>query len=84
MMTPRECLANLDEDVFVVEGFDDAIVGYAERCGQPKLAVYDVEKCVAIVMEREDLTREEAEAFLEESVIGAWLGERTPLFLTRF
>lgn len=55
----------------------------AMRSGQPKLAVYDVEKCIAIVMERDDLAREEAEAFFEESVIGAWIGERTPLFLTR-
>ena len=83
MTTPRERLSDLDEDVLVVEGFDDAIVGYAERCGQPMIAVYDRAKCIDVLVERDGLTHEEAEAFFEESVIGAWLGERTPLFLTR-
>jgi hypothetical protein len=82
-MTTRERLAAVDEEILMADGLDEAIVGYAERCGSPPIAVYDRAKCVEIVMEREDLTREEAEAFLEESVIGAWLGDQTPLFLTR-
>jgi hypothetical protein len=65
------------------DGFDAAIIGVAERCGQPALAVYDAEDCVAILMRRDGMSYEDAHEFFAFSTLGAWAGDHTPLFLWR-
>ena len=64
------------------DGFDDAIVGIGRRCGQPDLLVYDVEKCIK-TLTKDGMTDEEAEDYFEFNVVGAWVGEDTPMFLYR-
>lgn len=32
------------------EMFDSAIIGIAERCGQPPLVAYDRDRCIQIIM----------------------------------
>jgi len=81
-MTIREALAEIDEAMLMTEGFDDALIGYAQRCGQPALAVYDRAKCIDLLM-KDGMTHEEAEEYFEYNVVGAWVGDRTPLFLCR-
>ena len=71
-----------DEPALTCDGFDEAIVGITEH--QPRrrtLVVYDVEKMIAILMDRDGLSYEDAEEFLNFNTFGAWVGEGTPLFL---
>jgi hypothetical protein len=82
-MTTRDDLARIDEDMLLVEGFDEALLGYAPRCGQPALAVYDRARCIEILVQRDGMSEEDAEEFFEFNVVGAWVGDRTPLFLYR-
>ena len=82
-MTTRDDLAQIDEDMLLVEGFDEALLGYAQRCGQPALAVYDRARCIEILVQRDGMSEEDAEEFFEFNVVGAWVGDRTPLFLYR-
>ena len=82
-MTTRERLAAVDEEILMADGLDEAIVGYAERCGSPPIAVYDRAKCVEIIMARDDMSHEDAEEYFEFNVAGSWVGDQTPLFLTR-
>ena len=79
MSDARKALADLDEEIVLLDGFDAAIIGFAERAGQPILPVYDREKCISVLMERDGMDREDAEAFFEEQVVEAWFGDRTPL-----
>ncbi len=72
-----------DEELLFADGFDDAILGTGERCGQPLIVVYDVGKCIDILVEQQGMDREEAIEFFEFNTLGAWVGERTPLFLLR-
>jgi hypothetical protein len=78
----REVLAEIDEEILMADGFDDAVIGYAQRCGQPALVVYDRDKCIEVLM-KDGMTHEEAEEYFEFNVVGSWVGERTPLFLCR-
>ena len=48
--------------------------------GSP-LAAYDRAKCIKILMDRDGMTEDAAEEFFEFNVIGAWLGEGTPVFI---
>ena len=66
--------------ILKADGFDDAILGLGRRCSQPDLLVYDVDKCVDILME-DGMTQEEAMEYFEFNVVGAWMGEGTPIFL---
>ena len=61
------------------DGFDKAIIGIARRCGQADLVAYDVGKCIEVLTE--DMTEEEAIEYFEFNVVGAWMGEGTPVFI---
>ena len=61
------------------DGFDDAIMGTAERCSQEAVLLYDYESMIDVLMHRDRLNRENAEEYLQFNVIGAWIGDQTPL-----
>lgn len=61
------------------DGFDDAILGIAERCSQEAVLLYDYESMIDVLMRRDGLNRENAEEYLQFNVIGAWIGDQTPL-----
>lgn len=79
-----------DPDLLFADGFDDAILGVATRCGQPTIVVYDREKCVEIVQAQMGTYRSgpdgfqgDAEEFFSFNVEGSWVGPRTPAYLAR-
>ena len=74
-----------DVDLLQADGFDDAIIGYAEvwtgqGCGI--VMAYDRDKCIDVLMERDGMGREEAVEYFEFNVAGAYVGEMTPCFVT--
>ena len=79
----REWITKYNEEALFADGFDEAILGVAERCSQPFLVVYDAQKCIEILMERDGMSEEDAAEFFSFNVTGAWMGEHTPLFLWR-
>ena len=62
--------------------FDAAIVGVADRIGMETVVVYDTSKVIDILCERDGMDREQATEFYEFNIIGAYVGERTPMFIT--
>lgn len=75
----RDRIAEIDPDVLCFEGFDDALVGFSQRCGEPVVAVYAHEKLIDILCTRDGLDADEAAEFVAVNVVGAWLGPRTPV-----
>ncbi len=69
------------KDILLCDGLEDAFVGVCHRFNQPPIAVYDIEKIIAIYMYRDGMTEDEAREFFEFNVIGAWVGETTPAFI---
>lgn len=76
----RERFLAYDEQMLFADGFDAAMLGVAERCGQPPLVAYDRSRCIDILA-AQGMDREEAEEFFEFNVAGAWMGEYTPIFI---
>tara|TARA_Y100001951_G_scaffold33725_1_gene26597 strand:+ start:3768 stop:3995 length:228 start_codon:yes stop_codon:yes gene_type:complete len=66
--------------VLKADGFDDAIIGIGSRCGKPDIIVYDVNKCIKILI-NQNMTEEEARDYFDFNVVGAWVGEETPIFV---
>jgi hypothetical protein len=79
----RDWIADINPEAVLFDGYEDAIIGVAERCGQPTLVVYDIDKCIQILIDRDGMTYEEAEEFFGFNSLGCWAGEMTPLFLHR-
>jgi len=64
------------------DGFDEAIIGVGNRCGQLDILAYDVNKCVKILMDQ-GMTEEEAIDYFEFNVVGAYVGTGTPTFIIK-
>jgi hypothetical protein len=78
---PEFILGSRHELLFA-DGFDDAIAGVAEVCGNPLRIVYDMNKAVEI-LEKQGMSKEESVEYFEFNILGAYVGERTPIWLTR-
>ncbi len=62
------------------EGFDEAIIGVGRQFDRPDRLIYDYDKCVEILVERDDMSAEEAREYMDFNVLGAYVGEKTPIF----
>lgn len=79
-LSVRDLLVDVDEEIVCADGFDDALLGYVTQFNRGPMALYDYDKCVKILMERDGMSDEEAIEFMEFNVTGAWVGDRTPAF----
>ena len=82
-MTLREQIAQDYPDLLVLEPdyFDKAIVGLAQRIGMDVIC-YDKEKVLELLCVKEGMTYEDAVEHFEYNIIGGWVGETTPVFLS--
>jgi len=74
-------LEEIDEDILLMDGFDEACIGHSQRINEPVLAVYSYDKMVEVLMTRDGMDDEEAMEFIEYNCVGAWIGERTPIIV---
>jgi hypothetical protein len=63
----------------ILDGLDSAIVGFTTET-EPR-AVYDSDKILAILMDRDGMTEEQAIDYYEYNIEGGYLGEGSPLFI---
>jgi hypothetical protein len=72
----------MNEEALFCDGFDDAIIGYAERFGMPPVVLYDKDMCIKILMD-DGCNEEEAIEYMEYNVLGSFMGnDGTPVFAT--
>lgn len=93
----REDISEINPDALVCDGFDEAIIGMAERINLGPVVAYDVEKIIEILMKdmevedddledgqsEEDVKRAMAYDYFYFNVQGAWMGEFTPIYITK-
>ena len=65
------------------DGFDSAIIGVGRRCNTDPMIVYDYDKMVDVLVMRDGMAQEEAEEYLDYNVIGAWIGDTTPIIVNK-
>lgn len=72
----------MDEEKLVkADGFEDAIIGVGGRINMPEVLIYSYNKCVKILMKRDNFTYEDAIEWMDYNVVGSWVGETTPIFV---
>jgi hypothetical protein len=82
-VTLREQIAQDYPDLLVLEPdyFDSAIIGLAQRIGMDVIC-YDKEKVLELLCVKEEMTYEDAIEHFEYNIIGSWVGDTTPVFLS--
>ena len=61
--------------------YDECILGIGGRFHDGPLAIYSVERILAVLMRDDEMDEEGAQEFFEFNIIGGWLGEGTPIFV---
>ena len=74
-------LQNIGQSALLMDGFDEALIGFSQRINEPLLAVYKWQRMVQILKNRDKMTYEEAVEYIEYNCIGAWIGEQTPIIV---
>ena len=74
----RAEVAEANADALFADGFDDAISGFDAAGG---CAVYDYNKCLEVLCSRDEMSLEEAHEYMEFNVVGAYVGDFTPIFV---
>lgn len=79
----KECIQEFNEEALLLDGFDDAIIGMAERCGQEPVVAYDVDKIIDLLM-KDGMDYDEAVEYFEFNIAGAYVGPETPMLIRFF
>jgi hypothetical protein len=89
-------ISEINPQALILDGFDDAIIGIAERINLGPVVAYDKHKIISTLMNDMDVSEEELEEgetiedkkyelameYFDYNIIGAWMGEFTPIFIT--
>lgn len=81
-MITKEEIAEINPEALLCDGFDDAIIGIAERINLGPVVAYSVEKIINILMTRDKMNYDKALEYYDFNIVGAWMGENTPIFVT--
>jgi hypothetical protein len=63
--------------------FDPCVIGIAERINL-RVAAYDVEKVLQVLMDHHGMDEDEAQEHFDFNIAGSWVGEGSPVFLYLF
>lgn len=86
MSAIRDFLNEQDDCEYMLlepEYYDEAIVGLTEQAIGKVAVCYERAKVIEILMRESDMDEEEAEEFFSFNIVGAYVGESSPIFLTK-
>ena len=63
------------------DGFETAFVAVGFRYNGNDIAVYDYDLCIDVLIQRDEMSLQEAYEFMDYNVVGSYVGEQTPLFI---
>ena len=81
MNEKRRWIMEQCSEIALWEGFDDALIGLATRCGSEPIAVYDRDRMISMLSKQ--MAPEDAVEYLDFNIAGAHIGPLTPILLDR-
>ena len=79
-----EAIEELNPDALLADGLERALVGVTVNHHHAHCAVYDIQKCIEVLVSRDGMTHEDADEFLSFNTLGAYVGPNGPLFVRFF
>ena len=84
----KQEIANRNEEALFLDGldgdkdaFNDALIGWGERCGLETVAIYSIDKIYGILIEKFNMDIQEAIEWYDFNIAGAYMGENTPIYV---
>jgi len=68
------------DQTMMANGFEEAIIGL-DTSGEVFRVVYDIDAIISILMERDEMTEEDALEYFSYNVQGSYVGEGTPIYV---
>jgi len=65
-----------------IEGYDDALLGIIDTKGE-QVYVYDYDLLKRMVMQRKNMSKENARLYLEKNVLDVFVGDGGPRFMIK-
>ena len=82
-MIDEELMQELeDNECLLADGYEGALIGISE--GANPVAVYDVDKCIEILVKEEKLSLEDAMDHFYYNTVGSYVGEKTPIYIRKY
>jgi len=75
------CFQENYDEILTADGFEDALIGVVDGACRSPVAAYDYQKCIEILTKRDGMEEEDAHEYMSFNVLGAFVGEYTPLFV---
>jgi len=70
-----------DEKPLLANGFDSAVLGLSRGPGREDVAVYSIDRCIDVLVQRDGMSEEEAIEYMNFNVLDAYMGPMTPIFV---
>ena len=70
-----------DNKPLLAEGFDNAVLGMSRGTLGEDVAVYSIDRCIDVLVQRDGMTEEEAIEYMNFNVLDAYMGPMTPIFV---
>lgn len=79
----EEMYVDDEPEILFADGFDSAIMGVVQDPWQDNTTrvLYSIERILKILMDRDEMTYEDASEYFEFNIRGSYMGKYTPLFL---
>ena len=74
----------MNKDLLKLDGFDEAVIGVCMTWNNETLVeriVYDGNKIIELLKSDGEMDEEEAQDYLDFNIIGAYMGEATPIVM---
>ena len=62
------------------DGFEKAEIGVSVGLESQRI-IYDYDKCIQILIDRDQMSQTDAIDYLQHNVVHAWVGDSTPIFI---
>jgi len=73
-------MKNNEDQTMLATGFEEAIIGL-DTSQEVFRVVYDIDAIISILMERDEMTEEDALEYFSYNVQGSYVGEGTPIYV---
>jgi hypothetical protein len=81
MTTTEYIIESLQEGTVVLDGLNDCIVGTTQNHLNEQVLVYSVDKILSVLEVRDSMEEECAMEYFSYNILGAYLGDTTPMYL---
>lgn len=77
----NEFCETTEEELLKVDGYDDCIEGIGYHIEHGHILVYSERKMLDKMVKEDGMTYDEAKEYFDFNIAGAYVGEKTPIFM---